>query len=155
MSTNITYLKGDATYPIGDDKKIICHICNDKGCWGLGFVLAVSARWLEPEEIYRATKKYILGTVIFARVEEDILVANMIAQHDIKYDENGCPPIRYNAVRTCLARVNALAKTMNATIHMTRIGCGLAGGHWFDIEKIIQETCTVDVYVYDLPPIVR
>jgi hypothetical protein len=34
---------------------------------------------------------------------------------------------------------------------MPRIGCGLAGGQWSEIEKIIQDVCSVDVYVYDLP----
>jgi hypothetical protein len=32
---------------------------------------------------------------------------------------------------------------------MPRIGCGLAGGKWEEIAKIIQQTLTVDVYIYD------
>jgi hypothetical protein len=30
-------------------KKLICHICNDLGGWGKGFVLALSRRWEGPE----------------------------------------------------------------------------------------------------------
>jgi hypothetical protein len=48
--------------------------------------------------------------------------------------------------------VNEVAKQSGATIHMPRIGCGLAGGRWDEVELIINEVCTVDVYVYDLKP---
>jgi O-acetyl-ADP-ribose deacetylase (regulator of RNase III) len=150
MSSTIKYIKGDATYPVGDGKKIICHICNDKGAWGAGFVLALSARWKEPEEFYRETKEYKLGNVQIVPVEDNILVANMIAQRNIYPDTNGCPPIRYSAVRVALTAVNDLACKIGATLHMPRIGCGLAGGYWSDIEQIIKEVISVDVYVYDL-----
>ena len=36
---------------------------------------------------------------------------------------------------------------------MPRIGCGLAGGDWNKVEKIINETLIdkgIEVYVYDL-----
>lgn len=148
----IHYIKGDATQPTVDGKKIICHICNDKRRWGAGFVLALSKKWKEPEAMYRSidTQKLYLGNVQFVEVEHDITVANMIGQHDTNPDETGRPPIRYGAVRAALATVNDLAYKTNATIHMPRIGCGLAGGKWEDIEKIIKEVCSVSVYVYDL-----
>jgi O-acetyl-ADP-ribose deacetylase (regulator of RNase III) len=87
---------------------------------------------------------------MFVPVENDIVVANMIGQHDTCPDENGQPPIRYNAVRAALKGVNELATQIDATIHMPRIGCGLAGASWDLILPIIEETCTVNVYVYDL-----
>lgn len=147
----IHFLKGDATRPVGEGNKIICHICNDIGAWGAGFVLAVSKRWSEPEESYRAMKpkERILGTTMIVPVEDDISVANMIAQRGVHNSPDGQPPIRYGAVRACLAAVNDVAFRTGATLHMPRIGCGLAGGKWSDIEKIIHEVATVDVYVYD------
>lgn len=145
----IHYIKGDATRPRGEGTKIICHICNDIGAWGAGFVLALSARWSEPEEAYRDMDK-TLGKVHVVEVEDDILVANMIAQHNVRPDANGLPPIRYGALRQCLAAVNSLAVEINATLHMPRIGAGLAGGRWEDISKIIEETARVNVYIYDL-----
>lgn len=152
MSNTIKYIKGDATYPVGNGKKIICHICNNKGAWGAGFVLALSKRWDEPENVYRKMSEdmLVLGKVMIVPVENDILVANMIAQHNVYPDANGFPPIRYGAVRVALTAVNDLAKTINATLHMPRIGAGLAGGRWEDIEQIIKEVVSVDVYVYDL-----
>jgi len=152
MSMSIFYIKGDATRPRGDGKKIICHICNDIGAWGAGFVLALSARWDDPEESYREMPPEMrkLGTVMIVPVENDIMVANMIGQHGCGCDENGLPPIRYGAVRACLAAVNDVAYKIGATLHMPRIGCGLAGGRWEDIEKIIKDVASVNVYVYDL-----
>jgi O-acetyl-ADP-ribose deacetylase (regulator of RNase III) len=148
----IHYIKGDATRPRGDGKKIICHICNDIGAWGAGFVLAISARWDAPEEAYREMTKEerILGRVELVPVEDDITVANMIGQRGIGNDSNGLPPIRYGAVRAALAAVNEVAYRTGATLHMPRIGCGLAGGRWEDIEKIIKDVASVNVYVYDL-----
>ena len=144
----ITYLKGDATEPIGEGKKIIVHICNDIGAWGAGFVLALSKKWSQPKMVYNWLK-HELGNVHYIPVTQNIMVANMIAQHDIKHIDD-IPPIRYDALKTCLTDVNKVAMKINATIHMPRIGCGLGGGKWEEVQKIIEEILTVDVYVYDL-----
>ena len=146
----IHYVIGDATNPQGTGNKIIVHICNDIGAWGAGFVLAVSKKWRAPEIAYRAMKKRFLGTVELVRVSDDIIVANMIAQHGIGAGADGIPPIRYEAVRACLAQVNDSAYHTGSTIHMPRIGCGLAGGEWSKIEEIIKDVASVPVYVYDL-----
>lgn len=86
------------------------------------------------------------------QVEADVWVANMIAQHGLR-PENGVPPIRYDAVRACLEKVASKAKELEATIHMPRIGCGLAGGDWSRIEPIVVDAfCEqgIAVTVYDL-----
>lgn len=145
----INYVFGDATKPQGNGVKIIPHIVNDEGRWGAGFVLAISNRWKTPEQFYRAMPEYILGDARIINVDDDIWVANMVGQHTISYDEQGLPPIRYDAVREALSKVNAIALEMNATLHMPRIGCGLAGGCWEEIEKILNGVVTVDVTVYD------
>lgn len=146
----IRYKIGDATRPQTPGPKIICHICNDIGAWGAGFVLALSKRWSAPEDSYRqCPEEWQLGMTQIVPVEEDICVANMVAQHGITGMHDG-PPIRYAALKACLTNVNEAAVRSNATLHMPRIGCGLAGGEWSEVEKIIQDVCTVDVYVYDL-----
>src|SRR4051794_38682371 len=109
MATNIQYIKGDATSPSAEVKKIITHICNDIGAWGKGFVVAISKRWKEPErqfrEWYKSQKDFALGQVQFVKVSEDTWVANLVGQRDIKKDKNGTPPIRYDAVSTGLQKV--------------------------------------------------
>lgn len=154
----ITYLKGDATLPQAQGTKIIAHICNDIGGWGKGFVLAISRRWSVPEKAYREWyenrmhESFKLGDIQLVKAEESIYVANMIAQHGIRPTSEGGAPIRYEAVSDCLEKLCIEAKKLNASVHMPRIGCGLAGGTWDRIETIIMKTLSendIDVFVYD------
>lgn len=153
----ILYKKGDATNPTISGNKIIVHICNDVGGWGKGFVMALSAKWKAPETSYRnwyKTKQdFALGEVQFVQVEEMLWVANVIGQRDIKSDKEGNPPVRYDAISSGLAKVAAFALDNNASIHMPRIGCGLAGGKWALMEPIITQQLIekgLSVTVYDL-----
>ena len=159
----INYIVGDATIPKVSGNKIICHICNDVGAWGKGFVLSLSKQYPKTEEAYRlwskqkdpySEKNFELGEVQFVKCGSDLVVANMIAQKGIKSNNNSIPPIRYEALRSCLKTVSYNAPKINASIHMPRIGCGLAGGKWEIIEKIIIEEMiqdkNLDVYVYDV-----
>jgi O-acetyl-ADP-ribose deacetylase (regulator of RNase III) len=156
---SIEFKIGDATKPVGVGPTIIVHVCNDIGGWGRGFVKALSERWPEPEKRYRAWYRgeeaipFVLGEVQFIAVEAQLWVANLIGQHDIK-TIGGVPPIRYEAVRVGLRKVSAEASRLGAAVHMPRIGCGLAGGNWEEINKIIAEELVgrgVEVVVYDLP----
>lgn len=151
----IRYVQGDATAPKAPGNKIIVHICNDVGGWGAGFVLALSKRWTDPENQYRVwhrtQKDFRLGAVQLVGVEDDMWVANLIGQEGLGR-RAGKPPIRYPAVRDGLAAVAAHATEKSASVHMPRIGCGLAGGKWEEIEPIIEEELVakgVDVTVYD------
>lgn len=155
--TGITYLKGDATQPQAKGNKIIAHICNDLGGWGKGFVLAISNRWPEPETEYRqwhrsrAKNNFGLGEVQFVQVDRYIWVANMLGQRGMKTGSKG-PPVRYPAIEQCLTSVAEKAHELSASVHMPRIGCGLAGGKWNKIEPLIQQTlcaAKINVFVYD------
>jgi len=150
-------VKGDATSPQASGPKIVAHVCNDLGGWGKGFVVAVSRRWPEPEREYRqwhrnrADNDFGLGAVQFVGVRPDIWVANMIGQHGMKRGSAG-PPIRYDAVERCLATLAGHAARLGASVHMPRIGCGLAGGKWELIEPIVARTLSahgIAVTVYD------
>jgi O-acetyl-ADP-ribose deacetylase (regulator of RNase III) len=156
---DIIYLKGDATQLPGDGSKIIAHICNDIGRWGKGFVMALSKRSLLPEQAFdrwyadRQNNDYKLGAVQFVQIEPDLWVANMIGQHKIRVKgDDGLPPVRYEAIDLALSKVGAKALELNATIHMPRIGCGLAGGQWELIEPLIIQNLSakeIGVSVYD------
>jgi O-acetyl-ADP-ribose deacetylase (regulator of RNase III) len=132
---DIVYVIGDSTRPQGTGARIIVHVCNDLGRWGKGFVLALSARWAEPEARYRE----------WSRGQAEVPFA--LGQHGIRKAGNA-PPIRYEAVRAGLATVAQFAQAHNATIHMPRIGTGLAGGDWESISQLIQEElCARDIPV--------
>jgi O-acetyl-ADP-ribose deacetylase (regulator of RNase III) len=151
----VRYVSGDATRPRGDGPRIIAHVCNDIGAWGAGFALALSARWPQPERLYREwhdRSGLRLGETQLLAVGEGLLVANMIGQHGIR-PEDGIPPVRYDAIRTALRRLAGCAADLGASVHMPRIGCGLAGGTWDKIEPLLGELTMngIPVTVYDLP----
>lgn len=156
MALEIQYKKGDATRPAAHGPKIIAHICNDVGAWGKGFVVAISNKWKEPELRYREWHKskdnFALGQVKLVQVREDTWVANIIGQRDIKKDRWGNPPIRYEAVSLGLQKVGEYAEQLGASVHMPRIGCGLAGGTWDRIQPLVVNHLIVKgipVTVYD------
>lgn len=152
----VTYVYGDATAPVGPDPKIIAHVCNDAGAWGSGFVLAVARQWPEVETAYRqwfaerGSNNFRLGAVQLVRVRPQLFVANMIAQ--VGPSTSG-PPIRYDALHTCLLRVGDTAMALRASVHMPKIGTGLAGGDWRTVEPIVRRALGVraPVRVY-VPP---
>ena len=161
----INYITGSALEPIGDGNKVIAHVCNNAGGWGAGFVVAISKKWSLPEADYREWfrrkgfhgNKFALGNIDLVRVSDitsdngkEIYVANMIAQHG--YDPK-TKPIRYPALYQCLQKVADFCLRKNCSVHMPRIGCGLAGGEWKEIEKIVQSTLIdkgIETYVYTL-----
>lgn len=170
----IRYVEGDATDPQDPNEhapwgRVIVHCCNDEGAWGSGFVKAVSARWPQPERVYRlGIRPAALGEVQFVPVDWSFgceivnptdrelrraqWVCNLIGQHEtIRTNPH---PIKYDAIYEGLVKVNKFCTTpgTNSTLHMPRMGAGLAGGSWAVIEAIINEACPMlDVTVYDLP----
>ena len=151
---DIHYLVGDATEPIGDGPNIIAHVCNNQGAWGAGFTRALSARYPRAEEVYRMKRPDLkLGDVQMVEMPNGFQVANMIAQDGLI--SHGNPrPLRYDALGACLLEVGKYAQRGGYAVHMPRIGCGLAGGDWMYVEKLIHDALprqNVPTFVYDLP----
>ncbi|GGQ82648.1 macro domain-containing protein [Streptomyces althioticus] len=155
--SEIRYVRGDATVPSVKGVKIIAHVCNDIGGWGKGFVLALSRRWPEPEAAYRAwhrdraTNDFGLGAVQLVQAERYVWVANTIGQRGVRTGSKGVP-VRYEAVDTALDRLAGHALELGASVHMPRIGCGLAGGRWSRVEPLVENRLVrrgIPVTVYD------
>ena len=128
--------------------KIITHCCNNRGGWGAGFVLALSSRWVRPEESYREWAqrhgevkfRKMLGAMQLVPVEDDIYVANIIGQEGMGRGPDG-PPIRYTAISKGLGFIAQFVMDhpeRNVSVHLPRIGCGLAGGEWSEIEPLLD-----------------
>ncbi|MFI9787093.1 macro domain-containing protein [Kitasatospora sp. NPDC051984] len=158
MEQTISYLRGDATAPQGKGVRIIAHVCNDLGGWGKGFVLALSRRWPEPEAAYRrwhrerAGNDFGLGAVQLVQVESYLWVANMVGQRGIRTGRSTGVPVRYEAIDTALGTLGGHARRLGASVHMPRIGCGLAGGRWERVEPLVTARLTARgtaVTVYD------
>lgn len=155
--SEIIYIRGDATVPSVKGVKVIAHVCNDLGGWGKGFVLALSRRRPEPEAAYRAWHRdraandFGLGAAQFVQVERDVWVANLIGRRGIRRGSKDVP-VRYEAIDAALGELADKALGLNASVHMPRIGCGLAGGRWSRVEPLITGRLVrrgVEVTVYD------
>ncbi|MEU2244515.1 macro domain-containing protein [Streptomyces sp. NPDC018338] len=154
----ITYVEGDATAPGGEGVRVIAHVCNDAGAWGRGFVLALTRRWPEPERAFRQwyrereANDFGLGAAQFVRVEPELWVANLVGQHGIRTVRNQAVPVRYGAIDAALGLLADKAAGLGASVHMPRIGCGLAGGTWDEVEPLVVGRLVdrgIPVTVYD------
>lgn len=152
------FVTGDATSP-PVRPAVIAHVCNDAGRWGAGFVLALSRRWPEPERDYRnwhagrGENDFALGAARLVPVEPGLWVANIIGQHGTQWTDQ--PPVCYPAVWQGLSAVSHWAARRGASVHMPRIGCGLAGGSWDVVGLLVDDALSrrgVPVTVYDWPP---
>lgn len=159
--SEITYTEGDATAPRGGGVKIIAHVCNDLGGWGKGFVLALSRRWPEPEAAFRrwhrerARNDFGLGAAQFVPVAPSVWVANMVGQRGIRTARSTAVPVRYEAIDAALGLLAGKALELGASVHMPRIGCGLAGGEWSRVEPLVVERLVaqgIPVTVYGFEP---
>jgi hypothetical protein len=167
--SELKYVVGDATQPVGKGNKLIIHCCNDVGAWGAGFVIALEKRWPAVKKAYldwfefnkdsdtllwgrkkglgQYTGDFALGKIQVVKVERNIWVANMIGQRSVA-SADGSPPIRYEAIEQALIRVSKFAlnkfpapnpKITNISVHAPRFGAGLAGGDWNEIEHMLND----------------
>lgn len=151
------YVTGDATLPQGAGGKLIVHVVNDQGGWGKGFVVALSARYPAAEEAYRRWSRrpaaddppFALGQVQFVPVPPHLWIANLLAQHGYRRPDNPVP-LDYAALDQGLEAVAVFAGREGMSIHLPKIGAGLAGGDWDRIAALIDRRLAGhDVTVYE------
>lgn len=124
-------------------------------------------RWRGDRWVYER-EPFKLGTAQLIQVApkpHSLWVANLIAQRGIRRRPTDPVALDYEALEAALdvmawvAAVPLRATSeprQPATIHMPRIGAGLAGGDWGRIEQLVVarlvEHSRLTVLVYDLPP---
>ena len=126
--------KHDATMPLYE-RTMIVHICNNINIWSQGFVLALEAKYPQAKITYH-TETQILGKVQYTHINDNLVIANMIAQDGVM-TANNLEPLKWEALELCLEHVYRYAKKEAYTIQMPKIGSGLAGGNWEDIKQLI------------------
>lgn len=157
----INYVKGNLLSPAGNGERFLCHCVNNEGRMGAGVALALMTKWPQVRSDYigwyNLDVDFYLGNIQIIRVEPEISVVNIIGQDGCGF-KNGIAPIRYDALRFGFEKlsdfiIGSLPLNVNPSVHCPRIGCGLAGGTWEEVEKIIEETVCkagIPVTVYDI-----
>lgn len=133
-------------------KNIICHQVNCRGVMGSGLAQQVRKKFPVVYEEYLETIKNTpnpLGHTIFSEVGEDLFVASLFGQDGYGRDKQYTD---YDALRKGLKTVCWFAKLKNYSVAIPfGIGCGLGGGDWDVVYKIICDVFSdtnVDVAIY-------
>ena len=158
----VSYHIGDAAWPDLDGQFVIAHILSDTGAYGAGFARQIANRYPRAKEQYlrwyrgegASSFPFRLGAVQWVGVGANVgrgpwwgrWVANMVAQHGLRTRTNP-HPLDLAALAECLGE---LADDDEHVIVMPRIGCGLAGGRWEEVEPLVNSILYAkDVHVYD------
>lgn len=153
--SRITYLTGDATQPKSDGVIFIAHCLSDTGAHDAGFAKTVGEKWPKAKRAYQAAViagEIDAGECLPAWVEPGLCIIAMIGQQGL-----GRTSLRHNWLGAALHNLAANAIKYDASVHMPRIGCGLAGGKWEEVEPLVlcafnvPLASFVPVFVYDLP----
>lgn len=158
-------VEGDATTPqktAPNEIVFIPHCCNNLGKWGKGFVLALNQKWEKPQQVYRnfceKNKSFpILGKVCYAKIDNHLVIANMIGQ-DGTVSKDNPKPVKYKALANAMAEVVGYIEMIKkqtsnpVVIHCPKFGSKLAGGNFEFILELINEIWIesgIDVVVYE------
>lgn len=148
--------------------RVIAHIVNDVGAWGRGFTEALAtyplARtsyylWRRRKQttfrtpLHGLLKPFGLGAACPAMVEEPYVtyVVHLCAQQGLRGPYNP-RPCRLDALELALLDAVRLFTPvmLSKGVHMPRIGTGLGGQSWADVEPIVERVLApFDVTVWD------
>ena len=125
---------------------IILHQANCQGVMGAGLALQLKKKWPVVYTDYRTKyeqKGLYLGDIIISRVEEknDVYVASICSQ---KFYGRGKVFTDYEYLRKCM---KALSTNRMQIYVPYGIGCGIAGGDWNVVSKIIDEVLPLAIVI--------
>ncbi len=136
---------------------IIAHGVNCQRRMASGIAKTIRAKFPQAYEAYMALPggEDMLGTshVVCINHEAELYVANMFTQ--VFYGYGGGKYADADAIEHALTATAAQANVYSLPIFMPRVGCGLGGLKWEDVEqrvlKVLELYPDVDIVVCDLP----
>ena len=143
------YVKGDLIkLALSGEFDVITHGCNCFCTFGAGIAKQIKQHFPEAYKQDLLTKsgdRKKLGTCTAATTKNNLIIVNSYIQYDYSSTKI-C--VNYNSVRDCMKYISENFKEKR--IGMPKIGCGLAGGKWYIVEKIIEEELTnMDITVVE------
>lgn len=136
------------------DKHVLGHCVNCKGAFGAGVAAQIAKRFPDVRRAYMRKFRregWHLGDCQFVMTDARIIVVNMAMQE--AYGRKG-KFIDYDAVKICFEKTLDYCKGDGGELAIPRVGSGLAGGDWGEVEAIIRgclaiRDVEVDVYSLD------
>jgi len=121
---------------------------------GAGVALAIAKKWkiVKDDYVKWCQEGVELGDVQFVRVQNDIVVANIIGQKGLRSQQNP-KPISYEAIRKGFRQVAEYAIENKCEVHIPRLGAGLAGGKWSEIYSLVKKWFSnkdIPVFIYEI-----
>lgn len=148
----IKYLTGNV---LDSDAAVILHQVNCKGKMGAGLALQVRNRYPFVYKQYTAFcsnvehSSSLLGETLIVPINSEQCIANLFAQDGYAHYGFAASCLTdYNALRRCLKVINRKYKGKKVALPYL-LGCGLAGGDWNVVKKIIEEElkdCNVEIF---------
>jgi O-acetyl-ADP-ribose deacetylase (regulator of RNase III) len=144
----LEYVQGNV---LKSDASIIAHGVNCRGGFGSGVAGQIAKSYPEVKRAYLRwfeQGKWKPGEVQVVMADDKRLFANMATQDT--YGAKGKHVIE-TAVKQCLDTLLTMAAKEGYTVAMPKIGSGLGGGDWDEIEPILEEVvertgASVEVY---------
>ena len=139
---------------IKSDEHVILHQVNCKGIMGAGIAKQIRDKYPEVFADYkekclayfcRLDGLTLLGTVLVSHTLDGHIICNLFAQDGFKSPGRHTD---YEALQKCLTKVNDLFYRQTVALPY-KMSCGLAGGDWNIVRKIIEDTlvdCEVHIY---------
>lgn len=138
-------------------ENVICHQVNCMGVMGSGLAKQIRNKYPQVYPSYLAyckdcknnDPKTLLGAFQTIICSDGKIIVNLFGQLGYGRDKQYT---NYKALRESLEGILTIAKEFNDTIALPyNLGCGLAGGDWNIVYKIIEEVFVdYDVTIYKL-----
>lgn len=148
----VTIHEGDL---LASNCEVICHQTNCMGAMGSGIAKAIRATY--PEAYHALRDRFEQGAAAVGEVDfvptirSGFLrcVVNCYGEKD--YLPRGAVHTNYEALQHCFDKIKEEFAGKNYTIGFPyKIGCGLAGGDWNIVSKMIEETFAGDEWRVEL-----
>lgn len=135
----------------------IIHGCNAQGFMGAGVARQIKSKYYSAYSAYRSTYenfkngigKMPVGTNSYYRADKrdgtghsNLIIVNAITQEFFGRERKLY--VSYKAIEECFRKlnifiINGLVPGIPLNVNFPMLGCGLGGGAWLKIEKIIDK----------------
>jgi O-acetyl-ADP-ribose deacetylase (regulator of RNase III) len=147
----LNYIQGNL---FETNREIIGHSVNCRGAFGSGVAGQIAKLYPLARQAYLnkfKTDKWHLGEIQLCPIDKDgrqIVIANMAMQDT--YGKTGVH-VDYKACFQAFSKLFRYASMHNDGIALPKLGAGLAGGSWLEVEKALLSALApydieVDVY---------